>query len=163
MNLEIFKGRLLNLQPHLNDLLSEGYSQEGALNILNNEYILKPKEIQNQYGSVLLDFINNYDLQFFRIRNIFFDDILRYLEGYLLIASIDGGYLGLDENTGHIYIIYADEIDNINTLFVENEEQFFEILLILAEYSSRGSEDEIENYLERCENVCLLGNYDYFF
>ncbi|AWK05492.1 hypothetical protein HYN56_15100 [Flavobacterium crocinum] len=163
MNLEIFKDRLLNLQPSLSDLLSEGYSQYGALDILNNEYILKPKEVQNHYDSLLLDFINNYDLQFFRVRNIFFDDILRYLKGYLLIAGIDGGYLGLDESTGYIYIIYADEIDNINTLFVENEEQFFEILLIFAEYSSIGSEDEIEKYLERCENVCLLGSYDYFF
>jgi hypothetical protein len=163
MNLKMFKEKLLSLQPKLNDLLSEGYSNEGALQVLNNEYILKSKDIQSQYNSILLDFLNNYDLQFFRIRNISFDDILRYVNGYLLVGGIDSGYLGLDEDTGRIYIIYADEIDNISTLFVENEVQFFEILLILAEYSSKGTEDEIEEYIGRCENICPLGNYDSFF
>ena len=163
MNLEMFKEKLLSLKPNLKDLLSEGYSEEGALQILNNEYILKPMKIQKKYDSILLDFLHNYNLEFFSIRNISFDDILRYVNGYLLVGGFDGGYLGLDENTGRIYIIYADEINNISTLFVENELQFFEILLIFAEYSSRGSEDEIEKYVERCENVCLLGNYDSFF
>lgn len=163
MDLKKFKEKLLSLQPKLDDLLSEGYSQEGAQNILSNEYVLKPKETQKQFDSILLEFLNNYDLNFFSIRNISFDDILRYVGKYLLIGGIDGGYLGLDEKTGHIYIIYADEIDNVNTLFVENEDQFFEILLIFAEYSANGSEDEIEEYIERCEEICPLGNYDYFF
>lgn len=163
MNIKIFSEKLLALQPKLNDLLSEGYSQKGAIQILNNEYVLKPKDNQGQYDSILLEFLHNYDLEFFRIRNIFFDDILRYVNGYLLVGSVDSGYLGLDESTGHIYIIYADEIDNVSTLFVANEFQFFEVLLIMAEYSARGSEDEIEEYLERCETVCQLGNYDSFF
>ena len=162
MNLRFFKEKLFSLQPNVDDLVSEGYSREDAIDILNNEYILRPKEIQEQYDSILLDFLNNYDLRFFRIRNISFDDILRYLKGHLLIGGIDSGYLALNQDTGHIYIMYADDTDNI-TLFVENEVQFFEVLLIFAEYSSIGSEDQIEEYIERCENVCLLGNYDSFF
>lgn len=163
MDLKKFREKLFDLQPDLNDLLNEGYSKEGAIEIINNEYILKSKNIQNQYNSPLLDFLNNYDLEFFTIRNISFDDILRYVNDHLLIGGFDGGYLGLNENSGHIYIIYADEIDNINTLFAENESQFFDILLIFAEYSSKGTEDEIDKYIERCESICVLGNYDLFF
>jgi hypothetical protein len=163
MNLRKFKEKLLSLQPKLDDLLQQGYSQELALEILNNEFILKPKEVQNRYDSIVFDFLNNYDLRFFRIRNIFFDDVLRYINGYLLVGGIDGGYLALDEKTGRIYIIYGDEINNIHALFVENEIQFFEILLVLAEYSSNGTEDEIENYIDRCEEICPLGNYDSLF
>lgn len=159
----MFKEKLLSLKPDLKALLSEGYSEERAYKIMNNEYTLKPKDIQNQYNSILLDFLYNYDLRLFRVLNVFFNDILRYVEGYLLIGGFDGGYLGLNEKTGKIYVIYADETNNIHEVFVNNELQFFEILLIFTEYSSKGSEDEIEEYLERCYDVCQEGNYDSFF
>ncbi|WP_431244377.1 hypothetical protein ACQ9BO_08700 [Flavobacterium sp. P21] len=88
---------------------------------------------------------------------------MHYINGYLIVGNIDGGYLGLNEKTGFIYIMYVDQLDSINTIFVENEVQFFEVLLIFAEYSTNGSEEEIENYVERCENICPSGNFDLFF
>lgn len=171
MDLNNFKEKLLNLKPDFKVLLSEGYSEERAFGILNNEYVLKLKDVQKQNDSDLLNFLVNYDLEFFRIRNIFFADILRYAEGYLIIGNFDSGYLGLDEKTGRIYIIYADEMNNIHTLFVENEFQFFDVLLVISEYSSRVSEGKIdpfdeeiiEEYIERCYGICQVGNYDSFF
>ncbi|WP_431244378.1 hypothetical protein ACQ9BO_08705 [Flavobacterium sp. P21] len=46
MDLKQFKEKLFSLQPSLNDLLDEGYSHDGAMDIIDNEYVLKPKKIK---------------------------------------------------------------------------------------------------------------------
>lgn len=56
MNLKKFRERLFILKPNLKDLILEGYSEERAHRIINNEYEFKPKANQNQYSSILLDF-----------------------------------------------------------------------------------------------------------
>lgn len=171
MYLESFIARLDGLKPSIEILRQRGYDDDEALELIYHEYSLKPIPNKNIYNSDLLNFLNNYDLKNFRIRNINFSDILRYVQRHLIVGGFDGGHLGLNEKTGAIYIIYSDEESNIHEIFVENEFQFFEILLIIAEYSSKVSEGVIDPfsievkqvYYQRCYNICPISNCELFF
>ncbi len=174
MKLETFITNLYKLRPNIELLKNRGYDEKHIIKLMTNEYILVQKEnIEEDISSStnIVDFLKNFKLDFFRIRNIEFSDILRNLGDFLLVGGIEGGYLGLDEKTRIVYIIYADDIESNHEIFAENDSQFFELLLLIAEYSSEVSEGKIdafdeeliEDYIERCYEVCQLGSYEIFF
>ena len=69
-----------------------------------------------------------------------------------------------------IYTSYADDKEGTMSLLCINDKEFFDILLIVAEYSSKSyegidiDEDELlENYIKRCEKICSEGNFERLF
>lgn len=175
MDILEFIERLALLKPNRKLLSERGYSEEMIEKLFRQEYLLKDK-FSSTSGDIsklssVKDFISNFDLNEFRIRNISFSDIDRDVKGYYLVGGFDGGYLGLNEINNVVYIIYADEINNIHEIFSTSTNEFFEILLQIAEYSSKISEgvfspfdvDVKEEYIDRCFDICPKGTYEIFF
>ncbi|MCM5663285.1 hypothetical protein [Galbibacter mesophilus] len=175
MNLVKFSKDLGNLKPNRKLLLRRGYSDEMIDKLYIQEYQIEDKILNskalNHYKSIeARDFIELFNLERFRIRNISFPKKLEYVEKYLKVGEFDGGYLGLDEITGMIYIIYSDNLNCVNEIFSTKDSEYFDILLIIAEYSKNVSEGKInafdENaknkFIEKCYSVCPSGSYEIF-
>jgi len=171
MDVKKFKIELTRIKPNLSNIIENGFSEEYSKKMIINNFVLTERKKTIKTKSSIEDFCKNYELEYFNVRNISFSDILRYIEGYLIVANVDGGYIGLDEATGVFYNIWADEIENIYNVFCENEKQFFEILLIVAEYNSKvisgkikfSNDESREEYIEQCENIYPLGSYEDLF
>ncbi|OED45289.1 hypothetical protein AB832_01405 [Flavobacteriaceae bacterium (ex Bugula neritina AB1)] len=151
-------------------LMSRGYSESFSKNIIDKQFNLQEVNNRKEVSSFLQDFLQNYEVESFEINKISFSDILEEeINDYTTIAGIEGGYLVIKENDPAIYILFSDDEDNVE-LFCSNEDEFFELLIVFAEFSSKVFKGEINpfdeevksSYLEKCNKINPLTDYDMF-
>jgi hypothetical protein len=165
--LEKFIEQLAELKPEMKVLIAEGYS-ENYINDIINEFTLR-KINSIQVSSKINDFLYNFDIQHFRVLNLFFTNEIDEdtIEDHFIFGFIEGGYISFEKSTGYFYTSYADEIENSLNIICENEDQFFQILLIVAEFSSKAYEntDNLEKikYIEMCQKIYSKGFFDQLF
>ena len=104
----------------------------------------------------------NYDRSKFRIRNVFFNDTIEteLINNHVIFGSIEGGYISFNEQR-NFFLSYAEDIEGTITMLCENDTQFFDILLLVAKYStltyvgeiSDDDEDEKEKYIAMCNDI----------
>jgi len=171
MNLDKFKNKIKLLTPKNDLLVNEGYSFT-SIDEIKNEFDLKGKTIFSKKEGLFLNFVLHNETNSFRVNNLFFSKMDKeIIEGHIVFGSIEGGYISYNIEEKNFYASYSDDIMGSMLLICENEEQFFEILLIVAEYSSKAyegliiDEDEelLNEYIKKCENIFLNGNYEYLF
>ena len=79
-----------------------------------------------------------------------------------IVGYIEGGYISYENLSGKFYTSYVDDIEGTMELLCNIENEFFEILLIIAEYSSNSytgklnpdQELAIDEYIDKCNLVC---------
>ncbi|TYA89256.1 hypothetical protein [Seonamhaeicola marinus] len=169
--IEDFVNKLKLLRPNEGKLTSEGYSRQRIDRIYSNEFELNKKN--NENCKFLLDyFIKNYDLNNFRLQNLFFTNNIEtdIIQGYHIFGFIEGGYIFYENTTRMVYTAYAEDIVGTTNLLCNNDKQFFDILLIVGEYSSKSYEgidieeyELYENYINRCQMICQEGYFEPLF
>jgi len=172
MRLEEFIQKLEELKPNIDDLVNSGYSLEFAKTTTERLDIkLKKGSLNNISNSKIVDLLTKYELSLFSINNVTFSDVLRKINGLLVIANIEGGYLMLDEESYEIFVVYADDIENRDTLICDNEESFLKILLIAFDYDSKVYKKEVlgidnkvrEDFIKKCELISPFGFFEPLF
>jgi len=171
MTVSEFSKKLIDVKPSITEVLERGYSEQAAKEIVSSNFKLSKKSDIHLTKNEIHNFLINYNIERFRVRNISFDDVNRYENNLLLVANTDGGYLGFDADTGIIYNMFADDLDNIDEIFCENENQFFKILSTIAEYNSMivsgkikyNNELKRQEYIDKSEMIYPLGSFDSFF
>ena len=175
-----FVKRLNALKPHKDNLIKGGYSDERIEDIYANEFSLKKKKKTIKVSSLIDDFICNYNINTFSILNLYFSDSYindNILENHIIIGSLEGGYISYECSSKKFYTCYAEDKEGTIGLLCENDTEFFEILLIVAEYSSKleeklitidyssfeSREKAIEPFVEKCDNISPYGLHDRLF
>jgi hypothetical protein len=165
--LEKFVEMLVELKPKEKILISAGYSEDYIKDILNEFKLRKINSIQ--VNSKIEDFLYNFDIQNFRILNLFFTNVLdeNTIVKHIIFGYIEGGYISFDKETGYFYSSYVDDVEDSLSILCENDEQFFDILLLIAEFSSKEYEN-IENnikedYIELCQKIYNQGFFEQLF
>lgn len=158
--------------------MKEGDSEEYIEELYVNEFNVK--KIDNiEVTSMIDDFIYNYDTDSFSIANLSFVQELDHeiMRGHSVIGGIESGFISYERSLNKFYTSYADDVEGTISMICEGDDVFFEILLVVAEYSRDFSEntefseenfDEekeafVEKYIEKCRAIYPYGYYDLLF
>lgn len=169
MNIKYFFTELNNLKPNIENLIKSGYSKDTAEKIIKKEFLIQDFSHLEISTSIFKDFINYNRFNSFRILNLFFNKELieDIIDGHIIFGFIDGGYISYEKKTGYFHCSYADDLSGSLSKICENENQFFKILLIVADYSSKSyqgmlpenDESALENYIDKCRDIYLSGEF----
>lgn len=152
-------------------LIEKGYNEVMIGELYSNSYHLECSNVKTMNKKLsIINFIENFKLINFSIRHIMFENEIYLKNNFIRIGTFDGGYMCLNLSNNNITIQYADDLEYGSDVFTETQSEFFEVLLIIAEYSRNISEgkisafdkDEKENYNLKCLEICPVGNYDFF-
>ena len=167
MTIKKFIKEIYKLIPKTSELVSEGYTKSEIEEILKEFEFKKKKDIYVE--SRLDDFIFNYLEENTRVLNLYFNPkiIKEIIQNHSIFGYIEGGYISYENLTGKFYTSYVDDIEGTMELLCNNENEFFEILLIIAEYSSNSytgklnpdQELAIDEYIDKCNLVCSQGDF----
>lgn len=171
MDINIFLKKIKEISPSEDDLKREGY--KSAIEEILQEFNLVIKEEVEIKGKFTEDFFTVYNLENFRVLNLFFTDELSddIIEGHVIFGFIDGGYISYEKKTGVFFTSYADDIENTLEILCNSSENFLKILLIVADFSSKGYKGEIlndneeikEEYIDKCHDIYPLGMFEPLF
>ena len=171
MDVKSFISKINLLNPEEKKLINKGYSEKMISDIFEKEFNINKKN-NLESNHIIEDFYLNYNISNFRILNLFFTNKIdeQIIKNQIIFGFIEGGYISYEYKTGFFYTSYSDDIADSMEILCENEKQFFEILLIIAEYSSKCYLDEISNidqviefYIEKCILIYDKGGYERLF
>lgn len=170
MNLITFISRFNRLKPSKQLMIDSGFSESFSARIIQNEFTLNLiKKIDDTKVS-LFDFLELVDVEDLTINKLYFSESLDSIGEYIIVSGFEGGFLVKGEGEEKIRVLYSDDLDNDIEVFCENDNQFFELLLIFAEYSKLKYEGKIpksdskvkNKFLDECDKIYPLYEYDDF-
>lgn len=141
MNCFEFANKLSEIKPELNEMISKRkFSEKFAKGIISREFspIKKYHSGKVYDDGGILDFLNVYNLENFRIRNISFNSELEDFGGKKIFATNSNGEVFIyNPMNKKIEYNFIDDIYSENSIFCLDSYQLFEILFALAKYSSK--------------------------
>lgn len=171
-----FVKKLNALKPKRELLEKKGYSKERIEEIYTQEFDLIKKDEIISVDSMIDDFIYNYNLSYkFSIRNLTFSNDLEeeIIEGHLIFGGIESGYISYKRSSDSFYVSYGDDVEGTLGEICENSINFFEVLLVVAQYNCDWYENPnlnadtpdkeieaiIETYIKKCDAIYPYGDY----